>query len=69
MGASTLAALSRRGVDALGIDQEPLPHARGSSHGGSRIIRRAYFEHADYVPLLNAVRPGSDATPVPSVRA
>jgi sarcosine oxidase len=54
MGASTLAALSRRGVDALGIDQEPRPHARGSSHGGSRIIRRAYFEHADYVPLLNA---------------
>ena len=27
-------------------------HDRGSSHGQTRIIRQAYFEHADYVPLL-----------------
>ncbi|MEO8681567.1 MAG: N-methyl-L-tryptophan oxidase, partial [Vicinamibacterales bacterium] len=26
--------------------------ARGSSHGTSRVIRLAYFEHPDYVPLL-----------------
>lgn len=54
MGSSALSALARRGIDVLGIDQEPAPHVRGSSHGGSRIIRRAYFEHADYVPLLDA---------------
>ena len=24
----------------------------GSSHGQTRIIRQAYFEHVDYVPLL-----------------
>jgi sarcosine oxidase len=53
MGASALASLANRGVEVLGIDREPSPHDRGSSHGGSRIIRRAYFEHPDYVPLLN----------------
>src|SRR5207248_664439 len=28
------------------------PHAQGSSHGRSRIIREAYFEHPVYVPLV-----------------
>jgi sarcosine oxidase len=27
-------------------------HDRGSSHGETRVIRQAYFEHPDYVPLL-----------------
>jgi sarcosine oxidase len=36
----------------LGIDRFPGGHDRGSSHGETRIIRQAYFEHADYVPLL-----------------
>ena len=54
MGSSALAAFASRGMEVLGLDQEPAPHARGSSHGGSRIIRRAYFEHPDYVPLLQA---------------
>ncbi|MAB71434.1 MAG: N-methyl-L-tryptophan oxidase [Planctomycetaceae bacterium] len=58
MGASALAAIAGRGIDVLGIDQEPAAHARGSSHGGSRIIRRAYFEHPDYVPLLEAAFEG-----------
>ncbi len=52
MGSSALAALASRGIEVMGLDQEPRPHDRGSSHGGSRIIRRAYFEHPDYVPLL-----------------
>lgn len=30
------------------------PHELGSSGGLTRIIRLAYFEHADYVPLLRA---------------
>jgi sarcosine oxidase len=32
--------------------QGRVPHDRGSSHGGSRIIRFAYREGAAYVPLL-----------------
>ena len=30
----------------------PLIHAHGSSHGHTRIIRRAYYEHPSYVPLV-----------------
>jgi monomeric sarcosine oxidase len=36
----------------LGIDRFQVGHDRGSSHGETRIIRQAYFEHPDYVPLL-----------------
>src|SRR5205807_1429673 len=28
------------------------PHDRGSTHGHTRVIRQAYFEHSNYVPLL-----------------
>jgi len=52
MGAATLWHLARRGVRALGLEQYGVPHAYGSSHGYSRAIRLAYFEHPDYVPLL-----------------
>lgn len=51
VGASTLWRLARRGLRALAIDQHRPPHGLGSSHGQSRIIRQAYFEHPDYVPL------------------
>lgn len=44
--------LARRGVRVLGLDQFGPAHDRGSSHGETRIIRKAYFEHPDYVPLL-----------------
>ncbi len=33
------------------------PHGLGSSHGHTRIIRQAYFEHPNYVPLLLAAYP------------
>jgi sarcosine oxidase len=52
MGAATLAALARRGRRVLGIERFTLPHDRGSSQGGTRIIREAYFEHPLYVPLV-----------------
>jgi sarcosine oxidase len=52
MGSCALAELAARGVRALGIDRFDPPHASGSSHGGSRVIRLSYFEHPDYVPLL-----------------
>jgi len=45
---------SHRGAKVLGLEQFGPVHDRGSSHGESRIIRRAYFEHPDYVPLVDA---------------
>ncbi len=53
MGSAACLALARRGLRVLGIDQFMPPHDCGSSHGETRIIRRAYFEHPDYVPLLH----------------
>ena len=44
--------LAKRGVKVLGLDRFAPGHDRGSSHGRTRIIRQAYFEHPDYVPLL-----------------
>ncbi|HVD27083.1 MAG TPA: N-methyl-L-tryptophan oxidase, partial [Mycobacteriales bacterium] len=35
-----------------GLERYGPAHDRGSSHGGSRIIRQAYFEDPAYVPLL-----------------
>jgi sarcosine oxidase len=51
-GSGTLYHLARRGARVLGIEQFAVGHDRGSSHGETRIIRKAYFEHPDYVPLL-----------------
>jgi sarcosine oxidase len=52
-GSGALYHLARRGVRVLGIEQFTVAHDRGSSHGETRIIRKAYFEHPDYVPLLH----------------
>jgi sarcosine oxidase len=52
IGSATLFHLAARGVRVLGIDRFPLAHDRGSSHGHTRLIRLAYFEHPAYVPLL-----------------
>lgn len=52
MGSAALFHLAQRGVKAVGIDRFAPPHDQGSSHGESRIIRLAYFEHPSYVPLL-----------------
>lgn len=52
MGAAACYYLAKRGVRVLGIEQFDIPHDRGSHAGQSRIIRKAYFEHLDYVPLL-----------------
>lgn len=53
MGSAAAYHLARRGARVLGIDQFGIAHDRGSSHGETRIIRKAYFEHPDYVPLLH----------------
>ena len=52
MGGAALYHLARRGARVLGLEQFTIPHDRGSSHGISRIIRLAYWEHPDYVPLV-----------------
>ncbi|MEM6410765.1 MAG: N-methyl-L-tryptophan oxidase [Pseudomonadota bacterium] len=53
MGAATVAALSKRGLRVLGIDQFAPPHDQGSSHGETRLLRTAYAENPEYVPLVN----------------
>ena len=52
VGSATLYHLAKRGVRAIGIDRFDPPHDRGSTHGQSRVIRQAYYEHPNYVPLL-----------------
>ncbi|MGI8601558.1 MAG: N-methyl-L-tryptophan oxidase [Verrucomicrobiales bacterium] len=52
MGSAAAYHLAARGRRVLGLDQFSLPHRLGSSHGHTRVIRQAYFEHPAYVPLL-----------------
>lgn len=52
VGAAALFHLARRGQRVLGLDRFPPGHDRGSSHGQTRLIRQAYYEQPDYVPLL-----------------
>jgi sarcosine oxidase len=52
MGSATCSHISDRGYRVLGLEQFNVVHELGSHAGQSRIIRKAYFEHPDYVPLL-----------------
>jgi sarcosine oxidase len=52
MGSAAAYSLAARGQRVLGIEQFTPAHSLGSSHGGTRIVRKAYFEKPDYVPLL-----------------
>src|SRR5437660_9673757 len=52
MGSAAAFHLAGRGKKILGLDRFTPPHAFGSSHGQTRIIREAYFEHPLYVPLV-----------------
>jgi glycine/D-amino acid oxidase-like deaminating enzyme len=52
MGSAAAYHLAGRGERVLGLERFSPAHDRGSSHGRSRIIRQAYFEGPDYVPLL-----------------
>lgn len=52
MGSAAAWQLARRGLSVVAVEQFDPGHDRGSSHGLSRIIRLAYFEHPSYVPLL-----------------
>jgi sarcosine oxidase len=50
-GSAACLNLSRRGYRVLGIDPFGPPHRRGSHHGASRSVRRAYLEGTAYVPM------------------
>ncbi|MEV1287690.1 N-methyl-L-tryptophan oxidase [Micromonospora sp. NPDC049679] len=52
MGSAAAYHLAARGQRVLGLERFGPVHNRGSSHGGSRIIRQSYFEDPAYVPLL-----------------
>ncbi len=52
VGSAALDHVASRGASVLGIERFGIAHDRGSSHGHTRVIRQAYFEHPDYVPLL-----------------
>jgi len=52
IGSAAVYHLAKSGASVLGIDRFNPPHNHGSSHGETRAIRLAYFEHPDYVPLL-----------------
>jgi sarcosine oxidase len=52
MGSAAAYRLAGRGLRVLGLDRHRPVHDQGSSHGGSRITRQAYFEDPAYVPLL-----------------
>ena len=52
IGSAALDHVASRGASVLGIERFGIAHDQGSSHGHTRVIRQAYFEHPDYVPLL-----------------
>jgi sarcosine oxidase len=52
MGSAAAWRLARRGLRVLALDAHAPPHRMGSAHGGTRIIREAYYEHPLYVPLV-----------------
>ncbi|HTQ47816.1 MAG TPA: N-methyl-L-tryptophan oxidase [Polyangiaceae bacterium] len=52
MGSAAAMHMARRGARVLGLDRFGPAHDEGSSHGESRLIRKAYFESPAYVPLL-----------------
>jgi sarcosine oxidase len=57
MGAATAWQLARRGADVVVHEQFEPDHARGSSHGRSRIVRLAYPE-AEWVRFAAEARDG-----------
>ena len=52
MGSATLYDLAKNGLKVLGLEQFELANDLSSHTGQSRLIRLAYFEHPNYVPLL-----------------
>jgi sarcosine oxidase len=58
MGAAACYYAAKAGYRVLGIEQYDQVHEQGSYSGHTRIIRKAYFEHPNYVPLLESAYRG-----------
>src|SRR3954447_12178992 len=56
MGSATAWWLARRGVEGVLLEQFEPGHTRGSSHGGTRIFRLAYYDPF-YVRMAQATLP------------
>lgn len=52
MGTAAAWELGKRGISALLLEQFSIPHDMGAHGGFTRIIRHAYSESPDYVPLV-----------------
>jgi sarcosine oxidase len=52
MGSATAYYLAKNGQKVLLLEQFDFIHEQGAHAGQTRLIRKAYFEHPDYVPLL-----------------
>jgi monomeric sarcosine oxidase len=52
MGSAAAYHLAKRGARVIGFEQFQIVHDQGSHSGSTRIIRHAYFESPDYVPLI-----------------
>ena len=52
MGAAACYYLAKSGMRVLGLEQFTIPNELSSHTGQSRLIRKAYYEHPAYVPLL-----------------
>src|SRR3954466_1297300 len=52
MGSACAYHIGKRKATAIAFDRFAPPHALGSTHGHTRIIREAYYEHPLYVPLV-----------------
>jgi sarcosine oxidase len=53
IGSAIAAHCASRGAAVIGVEQFDRAHGLGSSSGRTRLIRKAYFEAPDYVPLLH----------------
>ena len=53
MGSGIAYQLSRSGRRVLGLDRHRPPHVYGSSHGQTRVIRKAYGDDARYIPWIH----------------
>ncbi len=52
-GSSALYYLSKQSSNVLGLERFEQNHKNGSSHGDTRVIRKAYFQDQYYVPIVS----------------
>ena len=52
IGSAAAAALVRRGHSVVGFDRHHPPHAMGSAHSETRMIREAWYRGSPYIPLV-----------------